>query len=296
MTYLLLILATMFWGGNYIAGKLLVHRIDPIMLTEIRWLLTALLLSILYHKKVVKNLSIIRHNFFVLFLLAFLGQVSFPVTLYVGLQTTTSLNAAIYMAATPAIMILMNFIFFRENISLNKIFGVLLSTIGVLFVITKGNFNLSNTFSHINTGDIWAMVSAFSWAMYCVLLRKKSKELDGQSFVTVSAIIGSIILLPILFATHRFPTEATLDGYFHINTLLGILYLVIFPSWLAFVFWSKGMHEIGATKGGIFTHLIPLFGGTFSIIFLNTHLHFYHVISVICIACGIYICTKKQNV
>lgn len=51
MPYLLLTLAALFWGGNYVVGHVLVQGVDPILMTEARWALTALLLGLLYRRQ-----------------------------------------------------------------------------------------------------------------------------------------------------------------------------------------------------------------------------------------------------
>ncbi|PSV10192.1 EamA/RhaT family transporter [Photobacterium kishitanii] len=298
MPYILLIAATIFWGGNYVVGKLLVNSINPIFLTELRWSLTATLLFFLYHKRIKSNFLLIKENIKIITILSVLGQVLFPVTLYIGLQYTSSLNAAIYMATTPAIIILINASVFKEKINTEKLIGIILSTIGVLFIITKGEFNLIKAFHNMNHGDLWAIGSALSWACYCVLLRFKSKKLDAQAFVTTSAVISAVIILPILYLTHGFPSYENfgdLSKTLNFNLIAGITYLVIFPSWLAFVFWNKGTNELGSSRSGIFTHLIPFFGGVLTIIFLNTEIHNYQLISAVLISIGVFICSKEKK-
>ena len=60
----------------------------------------------------------------------------------------------------------------------------------------------------------------------------------------------------------------------------------MFPSWLAYLFWNKGIMEIGATRGEIYTRLIPLSGGLFSIVFLNVEINWFHIVSAFLIIIG----------
>ncbi|WP_264626541.1 DMT family transporter [Candidatus Symbiopectobacterium sp. NZEC135] len=77
--------------------------------------------------------------------------------------------------------------------------------------------------------------------------------------------------------------------------LTGLAYLVIFPSWLSYVFWNRGIGDIGATRGEIYTHLIPLSGGVFSLVFLNTTLETFHLVSALLIVFGIWLCSKTPQ-
>ncbi|MEA9390119.1 DMT family transporter [Acerihabitans sp. TG2] len=295
MPYLLLTLAALFWGGNYVVGHILVSGTDPVILTEARWAITAVLLLILYRKQVIASRIFLTHSFPIVVFLSILGQVLFPLTLYIGLQYTSSLNAAIYMSATPCMVLLINRIIFKDYVSKNNCFGVILSTLGVIYLVFKGQLTHLNTFSHLNQGDLWTMGSALSWACYCSFLRKKDKRILGNAFVAVSSLIGAVILIPVLIIYVLLHRHIELSSYHQTFFLAGLAYLVIFPSWLSYVFWNRGIAEIGATRGDIYTHIIPLSGGAFSVVFLGTELKLFHVISAVFISLGIWFCSKKER-
>ncbi|QIQ21213.1 DMT family transporter [Zophobihabitans entericus] len=293
MTYLLLTLAAIFWGGNYVVGHILVDQTDPIILTEGRWALTALLLMCMYYKQVKIDLPKIKKSLSTVTMLAVFGQVLFPLTLYIGLQYTSSLNAAIYMSATPGMVLLINKLVFNDYISRNNILGVILSSLGVVYLILQGNFTNLDAFKNLNQGDLWTMGSAISWAFYCSFLRKKDKTISGNAFVTVSSLIGALILLPVTIIYSIYHPTSNFSPYFQFAFIAGLLYLVIFPSWLSYVFWNRGIADIGATRGEIYTHIIPLSGGLLSIIFLNVELAWFHLVSSLFIVAGIYLCSRK---
>uniref|UniRef100_UPI0019541CFE hypothetical protein n=1 Tax=Stenotrophomonas maltophilia TaxID=40324 RepID=UPI0019541CFE len=45
----------------------------------------------------------------------------------------------------------------------------------------------------------------------------------------------------------------------------------------------------------IYSHLIPLSGGLFSVMFLNVTLHSYHLDSTVLILCGIALCSRASQ-
>lgn len=127
------------------------------------------------------------------------------------------------------------------------------------------------------------MGSAVSWALYCAFLRVKPKAIGGNAFVAVSAVIGAVMLLPVLALRTTAFSQVDLAVYFDADFLLGLAYLVIFPSWLSYLLWNKGILAISATRGEIYSHLIPLSGG---------------LLSAVVIASGIAFCsgrTKKEK-
>ncbi|TGC64041.1 EamA/RhaT family transporter [Salmonella enterica subsp. enterica serovar Wilhelmsburg] len=294
MPYLLLALAAVFWGGNYVIGHVLVSNANPLLLSEFRWLLTAILLLTLYHSSIKKDWKNIKSSLPVILFLAVFGQVLFPLTLYVGLQYTNSLNAAIYMSATPCMVLCINRFIFRDHISYRNCLGVAASTIGVIFLVLQGHILNLSALGNLNKGDLWAMGSALSWALYCSFLRLKNRNISGNSFVAVSSVIGAVIIIPVAVYGFLHDPHFTVSQYLNGGFLSGLIYLVIFPSWLSYVFWNRGILDIGATRGEIFTHIIPLSGGLLSIVFLGTQLHYYHLVSAVLISVGIFLCSRHK--
>lgn len=294
MPYLLLTLAACFWGGNYVVGHLLVSQVDPILLSSARWILTAILLVALYHRQIGEQWAAMRRFFHIITFLALFGQVFFPLTLYIGLQYTSSLNAAIYLSTTPALVLLINKVVFKEKISARNIIGVIISSLGVIWLVMQGDLLHLDTLKNLNRGDMWTMGSAASWAVYCAFLRIKPQEVRGNAFVAVSATIGAGVLVPILiFSMARNGIPAVAE-FSHRGVTMGLLYLVIFPSWLSYLLWNKGIQAIGATRGEVFSHIIPLSGGLFSVLFLSVPLHSFHLVSALLIVCGIALCSGKR--
>jgi Permeases of the drug/metabolite transporter (DMT) superfamily len=294
MPYLLLSLAACFWGGNYVVGHILVAHADPMVLSAARWVFTALLLIALYFRQIREQWPEMKKSLPVLAFLALFGQVLFPVTLYIGLQYTSSLNAAIYLSTTPALVLLINKGIFKEKISLNNIAGVVLSSLGVVWLVMQGDLLHLDTLRNLNRGDLWTMGSAVSWAVYCAFLRTKPKAVGGNAFVAVSAVFGAVVLLPVLLISLAGNGLPAWHNYLQPGFLAGLVYLIIFPSWLSYLLWNKGIQAIGATRGEVYSHLIPLSGGLFSVLFLNVELHPFHLVSTLLIVCGIALCSRSS--
>lgn len=295
MPYLLLSLAACFWGGNYVVGHALVATANPIILSAARWIFTAILLLTIYFRQIQEQWPAMKKSAGVIVFLALCGQVLFPLTLYIGLQYTSSLNAAIYLSTTPSIVLLINYFIFKEKISSRNISGVILSSLGVIWLVLQGDIAHTELFSRLNKGDLWTMGSAVSWAVYCAFLRTKPHEVKGNAFVAVSAALGAVVLLPILVLSIIENGVPNIVPYVRTGFLMGLVYLIIFPSWLSYLLWNKGISAIGATRGEVFSHIIPLSGGVFSILFLHTPLHAYHGISALFIVSGIALCSHSGS-
>lgn len=294
MAYLLLALAAIFWGGNYVVGHILVQHVDPYGLSLIRWGGTTLLMLALYWKTFRRDFSTLRASLGINTLLSFLGQVSFPLSLYIGLQYTTSLNAAIYISSTPCLVLFINHFIFHERISMRNILGVVASTVGVLYLAFSSTQGASGV-QTFGWGDVLTIISALSWAFYCAFLRLKNRAVNNTSFVAFSSMIGTVILLP-MFLLHVTMADNFRGIVYTASPIViaGIAYLIIFPSWLSYVFWNKGVSLIGTTRSEIFTHLIPVSGGLMGIVFLGNAFKIYHLVTLVLILLGILCCSTPS--
>ncbi len=290
MAYIMLVLAAAFWGGNYVVGRVMVFHLPPGILAEARWLVASLPLLAIYRRNVIAELPILRESLGRTLLLVLFGPVLFPTCLYVGLQYTTAVDAAMLLSATPALVLVINRVMFRDTITPWNIGGVAFSTLGVLYLLTHGDLRTILTVP-VGRGDLWALASAGSWAIYCACLRLKDRRMSSGSFITYSALFGAVMLLP--FALPDAHLLDTAGFSVTLPMLLGVLYLALFPSIASYMLWNKGISLIGSTRGEIYTHFIPLFAVVFSVIFLKTPFFVYDWISGGLIISGIVLSSRS---
>ncbi|MGR6982172.1 DMT family transporter [Testudinibacter sp. P27/CKL/0425] len=289
--YLGLLFAALFWGGNFMFGKIISGEISPIVLNFSRWFPAALILLLLFHRQIKPHFALIRRHWLLLTALGILGIIFFPVFLYQGLQTTTALNASIYLAAVPMATLLINRLIFHDSIEWRMLLGALLSFVGVLYLLVQGDFtNLSQL--SINRGDVWAIGSALSWAVYCSIVRLKPPQLVNSVFVTALVTIGVLLFTPVyLYAVIQ--GESAVYAELSLNQWWIVAYLIVFPSILSYVFWNYGISVVGSAKGASFTNAVPLFAAALSILVLREPIYGYHFISSALIIGGLLLCNRK---
>ncbi|CAM3837096.1 DMT family transporter [Arcobacter cloacae] len=283
--YILLVLCVLFWSGNFVFGRLISNDISPIELSFYRWFFVLLILLpfILIHYR--NLLIVLKKEYVILFVLGGLGIAGFNTFLYYGLQTTTATNALLINSSTPIFIIIFSVIIFKSSINKLQLFGVFLSTIGVIYLILKGELNHILDL-HFTVGDLWIIAACIDWALYSVLLKYKPKELNSLEFFSITTLIGTFILY-LVFIYQGYSLEFSfLENK---EVLYSLAYIVIFPSILSFYFWNKATIEIGANKAGQFAHLMPIFGAILAYIFLKEKVQGYHLIGTIFIALGIYL-------
>ncbi len=287
--YVFLILATLFWSGNFIVGKAAsLFEIPPFTLNFYRWTFAWLILAPFTLKEIYKKKNYILDNIKLILVLGITSITIFNSIVYYSLNFTQVISGVLMISTIPVMIIFFCWIFRIENTNPYQILGVIFSLLGVAVIVTKADLGkLLNL--NFNKGDLWMVVAMFSWAMYSALLRKKKFELSQISLLQTIISAGLILLLP------AYLIEMSL-GYrlsFNLPFLLTLGYVVIFPGLASFIFWIKGISIIGSNRSGIFLHLMPIFSTILAILIFGEKFMTFHFIGAIFIICGIILSSKK---
>lgn len=272
-------------------GKMLSNEIPPIILNFSRWFPASVILLLLFGKRLPPYRQVIHKTWKILTALAVLGIIIFPVFLYQGLQTTTALNASIYLAVVPIVVVFLNRLVFGDPIRPSVLLGAILSFIGVLCLLSQGEFQRLWRLD-INQGDLWAIGSSVAWSIYCCVLRLRPAELPHSVMLTIQVTIAMLLFTP-LFLGQLAVSDSAVFTRLTAQQWGIILYLIIGPSILSYAFWNYGMSIVGPAKGAAFTNATPLFAATLGILALGEQFRLYHVSSALLILFGLLLCNKK---
>lgn len=287
--YLLLSLTSLFWAANWVVGRAMRNEMPPVAMGFWRWAIALLLLLPFTAPELRRNWSVVRANWLVLALLGCLGAVAFNTLIYVGLQYTTVANGVLFNSFSPILIILLSWVVVRERISGLQACGVVLSLAGVLAIIARGKVSTLAAF-HFNPGDLWLIAAQFLWAIYTFVLRRRPPELSAMAFLAAMLLLSLPFLLPFYL------WEFSARGGFALTpaTISALAYYGTIPSIVAYLFWNRGVAQVGANKAGLFVHLMPVFGALLSVVFLDERLYAYHYAGAALIFGGIYLTTKKS--
>ena len=290
MPYLLLTLTVLFWSGNFVLGRGVHDVIPPIAMSFWRWAIALMIILPFAVKPLKSQWVLIRSHWKIITILAIFSVTIFNSFIYLALQSTMAVNAILVNAMTPIFIVLFSWILFKDRITLLQTGGVIISFFGLLWIISNGNLKNLMPFQFVR-GDLWTLSAAMSWAMYTILLRKRPDKLDPICFLTSIIIIGLLFLFP--FYLWEIHTGAIIQ--LTMTSVISVLYVAVFPSVLAFLFWNRAVEMIGATKAGIFIHLMPVFGAIMAYIFLGERLRSYHIAGICLIFSGIYLTTIHKT-
>ena len=136
------------------------------------------------------------------------------------------------------------------------------------------------------------LLAALDWALYSILLKYlRPKDLKPMPFLGIMMIIGTLVLLPILLINPFNEQAITWNN----EMIKALAYIVIFPSIISYLAWNYGMQKIGASIGGQYIHLMPLFGALMAVVFLGEKIQLYHVVGGISIACGLWLSIQRHK-
>ena len=289
--YIMLVCASLFWAGNFIVGKYaFLTDIPPLSLVFYRWTLVWFILLPFTYKEIIKYKDIIFHNLPLLFLLGFTSVGLFNSFTYLALIHTQVINASLFNAAIPAIIILLCFLFKVEKTNKFQILGLIISVLGIIAIITKLKLDILLSLN-FNKGDLIMVGGVLTWGIYSTLLKRKKFTLPLLTLVHVICTLGLISVLP------QFLYEYT-NGQvikFDINLVYTLIFLALFPSIGSYYCWAGAVSILGANRAGISLSLIPLFSTIFAIAIYDEKFQLFHLIGAILIILGLFLSNKEIN-
>ena len=270
-------IVALIWGGSFVAVKIGVENISPIMLAFIRFAVASpLMIVFLAAKRKATKISIAEIP--LLLILALTGVTLLYIFQFTGIKYTSATNAALLINTNVLFIAIFSWIFLKEGISYKKLLGIILAFVGGAFVILNGSLSVSPSIR----GDALIILSAICWAIYSIVGKKLLKKYEPIVLTTYAFIIGTLLFIPFVYKDIE-SIKITMKEW------LIILYLALLCSVFAYIAWYDALAKIEATKVAIFLNLIPLFAMLLSYVILREKITFFILIGAILIIYGIYL-------
>lgn len=281
--YFFLTVATLFWGGNTVVGKLAVGHVSPMMLNFSRWTIALAIICAISVPQLKKDWPTLRRNWLLMLAYGAVGYTAFNGFLYTALKYTSAVNGAIEQGGIPVLIFILNFLLFRIPVSLVQIIGFAISFVGVALTATRGDINVLLSLS-MNFGDALLLLAVVAYAIYTIALRWRP-QIHWKSMMAGSALGASLSAIPLVAWE-----EAA--GHLILPDMMGwgiIAYAALLPSLISQVFYIMGVEGIGANRAGLFINLVPVFGTLLSLALLGEALQALHLIALALVLGGIAI-------
>jgi drug/metabolite transporter (DMT)-like permease len=283
-----LTLAVLFWSGNFIVGRALREDISPLTLNLWRWIIALAILLPFTLRTLIQHRHQLARLWLLLLSLAFTGIACFQTFVYLALITTTAVNALLLLCLTPVLIIIGNWLLYRDRATWLQIAGMAVAFAGAVMLIARGDLRALTTL-RFGTGDLWMLVAIVMWAVYSLLVKKKPVDTPQTVLLSASTLIAVLLMLPVAILTDQL--TVTLNPH----TTWGILYVAIFPSVLAFLLWNRGVIQIGPGRTGTLMYLMPFFGAALSLLFLDEKIQLYQLAGGALVLGGVIVLNWRQS-
>lgn len=296
----------MMWAGNAVVGRLLLgHALPPVSMNALRWALVALLLAPLARGVWLRKRQVKAQWPYLMFIGA-LGVGSYNALQYLALQTSSPLNVTLIGASMPVWMMLVGALAYGKRIEPRQAGGAALSLAGVLLVMSKGQWQTLMAFQWVR-GDLLMLLAALTWSAYSWLLAQPPKRFaqamqpawHWAEFLWLQVVCG------LVFAMLCSALEWQYLGAHGANALVqpltqgavwvGLLFIAVGPSILAYWAWGQGVKAVGPTMASFFSNLTPVFAAVWAWALLGQTPQWYHPVALVLIAAGIRASSERPK-
>lgn len=272
--YLSLVIATLAWGGNAVAGKLAVGHVSPMMLTFCRWFVAVAIIFAISMPQIRKDWPVVKKNLPILTFLGIMGYVFFNAAIYTAVNYTTAINVTVEQVLIPMLIFVMNFALFRMKVSWAQVLGFTLTFVGGLITAVHGDLNTLMMLT-VNIGDAIMMIAIVSYAVYTVALRWRP-PINWRTLMAVPALVAMIFSAPLVLWEYSADRLVWPDA----TGWMVVLYTAVFASLVAQVLYIVGVEKIGPNRAGLFINLIPVFGTLLSVTLVGEALQSFHIVAL----------------
>jgi drug/metabolite transporter (DMT)-like permease len=288
--YVKLLLTAFFWGGTFIAGRVIAREVGPFSAAFLRFAIASVFLLVFTYR-IESNLPAIKKDQVIpIVLLGLTGIFLYNVCFFKGLKIIHAGRAAVIVANNPIFIALLSAYFFREKLGLVKISGIIISVIGAIIVISRGNIT-EILAGNMGWGEFYIFCCVLSWVAFSLIGKTVMKDLSPLVSVSYAATFGALSLfVPAYF-------EGILVDFLHYSWLewLGIFYLGYFGTVLGFVWYYEGIKSIGPTKASQFINFIPVSAVILAFFLLDEPITSSLVIGTIFVCSGVYLTNRTYG-
>lgn len=257
------------------------------LLVLLRWLFCMVFLLFVAGPQLKRDWPVLRSRLPFLCMIGVLGFTAFNALFYSAAHLTTAVNIGILQGSIPVFVLIGVLVVFGTPVTAYQAVGVLVTLIGVVTVVSEGDFARLAAFA-INQGDLLMLLACVFYAAYTTGLSRRpdAGALALFTVMAASAFVAAIPLAAMEFAFGEFQTP-TVTGW----VLVGLIALL--PSFLAQIFYIRGVELIGPGRAGIFVNLVPVFASILSVAYLGEAFETYHALALALVLGGIWLSERK---
>ena len=274
----------MFFGSTPVAGRVLASYLPPLTATFLRFFLASFFLVFIVFKIYGKLPLLDFRGYLLALFIGITGMIGYNFFLFSGLHFITASRASIIIALNPSLISLFSIIIFKEKFTKFKFTGIVLSLIGAIIVISKGDLNIILQ-GKAGKGELFVLGTAICWVVFTLIGKVAMKEFKPIIIITYSCLISNIIMIvPVIL-------EGKLQNIFSYNLAVwtSLFVLAFFGTVLAFIWFYEGIDKIGPSRTAVFNNFVPVFATIMAVFILHENITLSLVSGATLIISGIYL-------
>jgi drug/metabolite transporter (DMT)-like permease len=282
-----LLFCAIIWGWTFVATRICLQYLDPVELLGLRFLtgLPILLLIIL-----VKGVSLkfTRRELGAILLGSLIMVVHFLVQI-TGLQYTSATNTGWIIAVSPLVMAALAMLILHERLSRRAILGIIVATLGILLLISKGRLGSLAWLESI--GDWLILISAHTWALYTIVIRDVTRARHPLAVTFAVLAPPAVIILGYMIVFSEWSTMLSMP----VDGVVAMLFLGILGLALGHWFWQEGVSRVGAARAGIYLYLEPVATTLLAVPYLHEEFGLLSALGGALVLFGVFLAERRQG-
>src|SRR4029078_234011 len=246
----LLFLMAIIWGVNFTVVKFATGLMQPLAFTGLRVMLAAVVLLAFAMARKHKLPS--RRDILSLIALGMLGNGIYQIFFVEGIARTSVGNAALVVAATPALIAISSRFRGVDKVSHRVLGGIALSLLGVGIVILGSAQAATGTPTFL--GPVLVFCVLVCWTIFTVMLQPCARRLD-PIHLSAFTMLGGTLPLFLTTSSAILSTDFTKFGF---PAWGAVLYASVLSMGIAYLFWYRGLRVLGPTRTAVYSHLQPV--------------------------------------
>ncbi|MDE1843891.1 MAG: DMT family transporter [Thaumarchaeota archaeon] len=281
--YFSAVLSALFFGSVTTLAKPTLDAINPLVLTCMIYLISAIALTpATLHKKA----SFRRKDLLLILGVSLAGAVIAPLLFFHGLHMTSASNTAVLSNTEIVFTVIIAILFFKEKINRIGYVGLSMVTIGAMVVTST---KISDSYFSLDVGSILVIGASLFWAIDNNVSKIITKRVDILKIAQLKSAIGGAILLGAVFATN-------IPVLLPENEIPFVLLLGTVGFALSLFLFLKSLHIIGVVKTIVIFATSSVFGLIFAVLFLHEQVSIFQIIAICVMILGIYLINRKGQI
>ncbi|WP_446898530.1 DMT family transporter [Clostridium sp. LBM24168] len=282
--------SSVLWGVSGAVAQYLFNdkNINPEWMADTRLLLSGIIFLILLYIKNGKKIFDIwkskygRRN---LILFGIFGLIGTQYGYFATIKYCNAATATILQYLSPVIIVLYLMICTKKFPNSKELISIVLALLGTFFIVSKGNIS---SLSISSLALFWGVLSAFASAFYILQPRYIISKWGCDTVLGWGMLIGG---LAFSFVHPIWKVQ----GHYTLSTMLGIVYIVVFGTLIAFYWFLASTNYITPSETSLLSCVEPLSSTIVSVVWLNIPFGIFDIVGGVCIITTVLILSSNQN-